>query len=86
MTQNKKYLKQNSVTLQIINNRDLNFAYYFIKQVLNIFNLTKIQLFKNYAFNGCRKKEMAEWLKAVNCKFIEVFSTWVQILLSLFEI
>lgn len=26
---------------------------------------------------------MAEWLKAVNCKFIEIFSTQVQILLSL---
>jgi hypothetical protein len=56
MSRNKKYLKQNNITLQIINNNDLNFAYYFIEQVLNNFNLTKIQFFKNYSFNGCRKK------------------------------
>lgn len=29
------------------------------------------------------EKEMAEWLKAINCKFIE-YSTRVRILLSLF--
>lgn len=55
---NKKYLKQNSITLQIINNNDLNF-HYFIEQLFNTFNLTKIELFKNYCFNGCRKKK---WL------------------------
>lgn len=59
ITQNKKYLKQNNITLQIVNNSDSNFAYYFIEQILNSFNLTKIQFFKNYSFNGCRKKK---WL------------------------
>lgn len=56
---NKKYLKQNNITLQIINNNDLNFVYYFVNQLLNTFNLTKIEFFKNYSFNGCRKKK---WL------------------------
>lgn len=56
MTDNKKYLKQNNITLQVINNNDLNYAYYFIEQILNTFNLTKIQFFKNYSFNGCRKR------------------------------
>lgn len=83
--QNKNFLKQSSLTLQIFNNNDLNLntVYYFVEQISNNFNLTKIQFFKNYSFNGC-KKEMAEWLKAVNCKFIDNYSSQVQILLSLF--
>ena len=58
-TQNKKHLKLNNVTLQIVNNNDSNFASYFVEQLLNPSNLTKIQFFKNYSFNGCRKKK---WL------------------------
>lgn len=55
-TRNKKHLKQNNVTLQVVNNNDLNFAYYFIDQLVNPLNLTRVQFLKNYSFNGCRKR------------------------------
>lgn len=52
----KKYLKQNNVAIQIISNYSFSSIFYFLKHILNHLNLIKVQYFKNYSFNGCRKR------------------------------
>ena len=37
---------------------------------------------KKYVEKNLKKEEMAEWFKAADCKFVEFFSSEVQILLS----
>lgn len=59
LTETNKNDIKNKILLQIKNNYDTNTSSYFLDQITYNFNLTKIQFFKNYSYNGCRKKK---WL------------------------
>lgn len=70
----KKYLNQNNIAVQIISSHDFSSVFYFLEHISSHFHLIKVQYFKNYSFNGCRKKKWLSWFKAVNCKFIKILS------------
>ena len=64
-------------------NFNLNFSWFLDKLYKKLF-LVSIKIFSSVSYNGCKKKKLrkkkyklnekvAEWLKALNCKFIEFF-------------